>query len=316
MEFDLIDLIRERTHVPRADVSLGIGDDAALLTPPPDQQLVVAIDTLVDGVHFPQGTSPQDIGWKALAVNLSDLAAMGATPAWAVLSLTLPASHRDFVQAFIAGFESLARQHEVALVGGDTTQGPLTVGVCVHGFVPRDRALRRTGAQVGDTIFITGTPGDAAGGLRQHDGHDASSDILRARLNRPTPRVAAGVALRGLARACIDVSDGLLADLTHVCHASGVGAEVDAHRLPLSAALQSCVGPAAARELALTGGDDYELCFTAAPDQADAVMRALAGTDGGVTPIGRITAGDRVRVCDADGRDITPRDRGWEHFHA
>ena len=226
MEFDLIELIRTRCSVARADVRLGIGDDAALLLPPAGHELAVSTDTLVAGVHFPLGTSARDLGWKALAVNLSDLAAMGATPAWALLSLTLPESAREFVDGFAQGFAELAAQHGVALVGGDTTRGPLAVGVTVHGFVPPGRALRRDGARAGDLVFVTGTLGDAAAGLRCLDRADeraaalfnAPSDTREAlvgRLNRPTPRIAAGAALRELASACIDVSDGLLADLGH-----------------------------------------------------------------------------------------------------
>ncbi|HEX7340799.1 MAG TPA: thiamine-phosphate kinase [Rhodanobacteraceae bacterium] len=316
MEFDLIDLIRARTAVPRADVALGIGDDAALLVPPAGQALAVAIDTLVEGVHFPVGTAPSDIGWKALAVNLSDLAAMGATPAWAMLALTMPAADRVFVESFADGFARLARQHDVALVGGDTTRGSLAVSVGVHGFVSAGEALRRDGARVGDAILITGTLGDAAAALRCLDAHDAAALALRTRLDRPTPRVAAGLALRGQAHACIDVSDGLLADLAHICHASGVAAIVDAHRLPLSLALQSRCAAAMAQELALTGGDDYELCFTVAPEQAAVVTQNLVEADCPVTCIGRIVVGAGVRVLDADGADITPAHRGWEHFHA
>lgn len=314
MEFDLIDLIRERTAMPRADVALGIGDDAALLVPPAGHELAVAIDTLVEGVHFPPGTVPADIGWKALAVNLSDLAAMGATPTWALLALTLPQAERGFVEALADGFARLAHLHDVALVGGDTTHGPLTVSVCVHGFVPQGQGLTRAGAKVGDALFVTGTLGDAAGALRCLDHADAAASALRTRLDRPQPRVAAGLALRGLAHACIDVSDGLLADLAHICRASGVGAEVQADDLPQSPALRECFDPATARELALAGGDDYELCFSAPANASDQVTQALARVDCQVTRIGHITEGDGVHARDVDGHDITPSHHGWEHF--
>src|SRR5699024_6005363 len=210
MEFDLIDLIRARTAAERADVALGIGDDAALLMPPPGHALAMAVDTLVEGVHFPTGTSAFDIGWKALAVNLSDLAAMGATPAWAMLSLTLPQADRDFVEGLAEGFAQLARRHHLALVGGDTTQGPLSVSVAVHGFVPAGQALLRRAAEAGDALFVTGTLGDAAGALHCLGRSGAEVDALRRRLDRPEPRVAGGQALRGMAHAAIDVSDGLL----------------------------------------------------------------------------------------------------------
>lgn len=313
MEFDLIDLIRQCTASERADVALGIGDDAALLVPPPDHELVVAIDTLVEGVHFPAATAPADIGWKSLAVNLSDLAAMGATPAWAVLSLTLPDADADFVQAFADGFAELARRHDVALVGGDTTHGPLSVSVCVHGFVPRGKALRRDAARVGDAVYVTGTPGDAAAALRCLQGRDVVASTLRGRLDRPVPRVADGQALRELAHACIDVSDGLMADLGHICRASGVGVDIEAGRLPLSDALMEQVDTATARKLALTGGDDYELCFTAPRD--DRVLQAVSHAGGSATCIGAVTAGSTVRVLD-HGHDVTPSRHGWEHFNA
>ncbi|HET7267962.1 MAG TPA: thiamine-phosphate kinase [Oleiagrimonas sp.] len=313
MEFDLIDLIRRRAAGARTDVALGIGDDGALLVPPPGHELAVAIDTLVEGVHFPVASAPADIGWKALAVNLSDLAAMGATPAWALLSLTMPEPDADFVQAFADGFAQLASQHDVALVGGDTTGGPLSVSVCVHGFVPRGQALRRDGARVGDGVYVTGTLGDAAAALRDLDAPERASSVLRQRLDRPVPRVAVGQALRESAHACIDVSDGLLADLAHVCRASGAGADIDADRLPLSEALLAQVDVDAARRFALTGGDDYELCFTASSDAA--VSRALAHAGCTATRIGEITADGPVRVLE-HGHDITPERHGWEHFDA
>ena len=230
-EFELISRIRERV-ASRDDVVLGIGDDAALLLPPAGMQLVVAMDTLNEGVHFPAGTAPSAIGWKALAVNLSDLAAMGATPAWCTLSLSLPEPDAGFIDGFLDGFLQLAQRHDVALVGGDTTRGPLSVCVTVHGFVEPGQALRRDGARVGDEVWVSGTLGDAAAALAQWRGGDAMDASLRERLDRPTPRLALGRALRGIATACIDVSDGLLADLAHVCKASGVGAEVDAAALP------------------------------------------------------------------------------------
>lgn len=324
-EFDLIERLRARCAVARADVHLGIGDDAAILAPPPGHDLVVSTDTLVAGVHFPASTSARDLGWKALAVNLSDLAAMGATPAWALLALTLPEASADFVEAFADGFAELAAQHHVALVGGDTTRGPLTISVVVHGFVPPQQALRRDGARSGDQLFVTGTLGDAAAGLRCLDHRDprvaelfnAPADpreILLARLNRPTPRIAAGAALRGLASACIDVSDGLLADLGHVAARSGVGLEVDAAELPASSALLALFGAAERLVLQAGGGDDYELAFTASPMQATAIMRDLARIGCGATRIGRVVAGQGVRLLAADGSEIALRQRGWEHF--
>jgi len=322
-EFDLIEVIRARTAQSRGDVVLGIGDDAALLKPPPGQQLVACTDTLVAGVHFPQGTAPQDIGWKSLAVNLSDLAAMGATPAWAMLALTLPHADQRFVEAFADGFAQLARKHALALVGGDTTQGPLSVTISAFGFLPESRVLLRSGARVGDAVFVTGTLGDAAAALRlmQDSGlgtRDPSNEQARSelllRLNRPEPRIAAGLALRDVASACIDVSDGLLADLGHICQASGMGAIVEADALPLSSAMLALFEADERRAFALSGGDDYELCFTASVDRADRIAADFARLGFGAARIGRIVAETGVRVRDANGNAVEPPRRGWQHF--
>jgi len=324
MEFDLIDAIRARVAIARDDVVLGIGDDAALTHLAPGRQLVACADTLVAGVHFPRDTAPEDIGWKSLAVNLSDLAAMGGEPAWALLALTLPEADARFVEAFAAGFAALARTHDVALIGGDTTQGPLSITVTALGMVPAGEALTRAGARVGDAVFVTGTLGDAAGALRLRQeagrrGHGTEVQrprlaTLSSRLNRPEPRITAGHALRGIANACIDISDGLLADLGHVCAASGVGAELEVEALPVSSALTAAFDAATCRELALAGGDDYELCFTVPAGRASDVAAALAQTGCGATRIGRIVAGSGVRVLDAHGHEVVTPQAGWEHF--
>ncbi len=313
-EFALIDRIRART-VARDDVVAGIGDDAALLAVPPGRQLVVAMDTLNTGVHFPDDTAPADIGWKALAVNLSDLAAMGAAPAWCTLSLSLPAADAGWVDAFLDGFDALARQHRVALVGGDTTRGPLSVCVTVHGLVAPGRALRRSSACAGDAVWISGTPGDAAGALAQWRAGCAPDGRLRARLDRPTPRLALGAALAGIAHAAIDVSDGLLADLGHVARASGLGAEVDLAAVPVSDALASAFDAKTRYALQAGGGDDYELCFTAPADADAAVIAAAHAAATPVTRIGRMvaTAGIRAHV---DGAPWAPCRPGWDHFAA
>ncbi len=324
-EFDLIDLIRARCALQRADVRLGIGDDAALLAPPSGHELAVSTDTLVAGVHFPFATSAHDLGWKALAVNLSDLAAMGATPAWALLSLTLPDAGRDFVAAFADGFGELAAQHGVALVGGDTTRGPLAVGVTVHGFVAPGRALRRDGARPGDAVFVTGTLGDAAAGLRCLDRADARAselfnapadtrETLVARLNRPSPRIAAGTALRDFASACIDVSDGLFADLGHVAERSEVGIELEVEELPASSALLALFDRDERLVLQATGGDDYELAFCVPPARVSDMQRDLARIGCGATRIGRVVEGERVRLFDADRCELVFERGGWNHF--
>lgn len=313
-EFDLIARIHARA-ASREDVVLGIGDDAAILRVPSGRDLVVAMDTLNVGVHFPEDTAPADIGWKALAVNLSDLAAMAATPAWCTLSLSLPQPDPAWVDGFLDGFLALATQHEVAMVGGDTTRGPLSVCVTAHGLVEPRGALRRSGARMGDDVWVTGTLGDAAAALRQWQAGGAIDPALRARLDRPTPRVAAGYALAGIASACIDVSDGLLADLGHVCRASRVGAQLDADALPASDALRAAFDRETARVLQSAGGDDYELCFTAPKTARLAVEAALQPCDVAATRIGRITpdAGDIV-LHDADGAEWSPPHRGYEHF--
>lgn len=310
MEFDLIARIRQRVST-RADVVLGIGDDAALLQPPAGMQLAVAMDTLNSGVHFPPATAPADIGWKALAVNLSDLAAMGALPAWCTLSLSLPDSDHDFVDGFMDGFIALASQHDIALVGGDTTRGPLSVCVTVHGFVEPGSALRRDGAMVGDDVWVSGALGDAAGALAQWKAGAAVDAVLRARLDRPEPRIALGRALRGIATSCIDVSDGLLADLGHACVASGVGAQVDVDALPASPALRVAFDAASLRELQATGGDDYELCFTAPAANRGDIQRLAAAP---VSRIGRIVADMGVQARDADGTAWRPQRSGYRHF--
>ena len=310
-EFDLIARIRARVAT-RADVVLGIGDDAALLAPPPGRQLVVTADTLNDGVHFPRGTSPADVGWKALAVNLSDLASMGAEPAWCTLSLSLPQSDPAWIEGFLDGFLDLAGQHDIALVGGDTTRGPLSIAVTAMGLVEPGRALRRDGARVGDEVWVTGTLGDAAGGLALLDREPVPA--LRARLDRPTPRVAAGRALAGIATACVDVSDGLLADLGHVCARSHVAARIDVDALPASAALMEVIGEADRIALQASGGDDYELCFTA-PADAGADIGAVSAQLGlRFTRIGCIVAGEGVHPVDAKSQPWSSPRRGYDHF--
>lgn len=313
-EFALIDLIRERCGATRADVRLGIGDDAALLAIAPGQLLAVSTDTLVAGVHFPDDTAAHDIGWKTLAVNLSDLAAMGAEPAWATLALTLPRADANWVTEFADGFAELARQHRVALVGGDTTQGPLSITLTIHGFVPEGMALMRSGARLGDGVYVTGTLGDAAAGLRLSSSRQAMPAHLSARLHRPTPRIAQGLLLRGRASACIDVSDGLVADLGHICTASGVGAQIDSGLLPASPQLTAAFGADERRALQLAGGDDYELCFTAPDALASELLRDLADSGCAATRIGRVVAGAGVQVRDENGNSLPLPHAGWEHF--
>jgi thiamine-monophosphate kinase len=313
-EFELIRRYFPRRGARREDVLAGVGDDAALVAAPAGGTLALALDTLVEGAHFPAGFDARFVGHRALAVNLSDLAAMGAEPAWALLGLTIPAADENWLAGFSAGLDALARRHGVALVGGDTTRGPLTVSLALAGSVPRGQGLRREGARPGDDLWVSGTPGDAAAGLAILQGRLAAQgrarDALLARFQLPQARVALGAALRGIATSCIDVSDGLAADLDKLCAASGVGADVGSRDIPLSAGLCSAALPPARLAYALGGGDDYELLFSADP----AERARLASLDAGVLlkRIGAITEEAGVRV---DGAPVE-RDsgHGFDHF--
>lgn len=317
-EFDLIARIQARVRaadIARDDVLLGIGDDAALLQVAAGQCLVVATDTLNEGVHFPIETAPADIGWKSLAVNLSDLAAMGAAPAWCTLSLALHEANPAWLDAFLDGFLSLAAQHRVALVGGDTTRGASSVCVTVHGLVAPGQALRRSGARAGDDLWVTGTLGDAAAALAQWRAGGAAEPALRARLDRPTPRVAIGRALTDIAHACIDVSDGLLADVGHLCAASAVGARIALDALPASPALLAMFTAETRRSLQTAGGDDYELCFAAPPSHRTAIADVADECQVAITRIGSCVAGHGVDAFDVDGHHWQPPRTGFDHFN-
>lgn len=299
----------------RADVTLGIGDDAALLRVPPGHELAVSTDSLVAGVHFPIGLPADAVGHRALASNLSDLAAMGAAPAWVLLALTLPEPDEAWLEAFSRGFFALARRHGVALVGGNMARGPLNITLTVHGHVPEGRALTRSGAQVGDLVYVTGHPGDAAAGLKllQAGRADMQQACVR-RFAYPEPRLAAGQALRGLATSAIDVSDGLLADLGHLLEVRGFGAKLALERLPLSQELLALHPQEEAWKLALTGGDDYELCFTAHPAEARATESRLQEAGCPATCIGAVESTPGIHCVDRGGhmRDY-PRP-GHRHF--
>lgn len=299
-----------RRYFDRAELGdgtiVGIGDDGAVLQPTANMQQVCVIDTLVEGVHFPAHFNPADLGYRAVAVNLSDIAAMGATPRWMTLALSLPEVDEDWLQAFSEGLLAAAAEHNLALVGGDTTAAPQIVAtVQISGEIEGGRALLRSGAKVGDTIYVTGTVGDAAAGL-QGLLSGAPRQKLVDRFARPSPRVRYGQALAGVASAAIDLSDGLYGDLQKLLQASGVGAEIDLGKLPLSAALQEACDAEQQRRFALTGGDDYELCFTAAGDVPDPGVMPL-------TAIGVVTHSKDV-VCRLDGRVVSVEDSGYRHF--
>jgi thiamine-monophosphate kinase len=307
-EFALIRRYFEPLGRPRPEVRLGIGDDAALLALPSGSELCITTDTLVAGRHFAADAAAADVGWKALAVNLSDLAAMGAAPLAYTLALTLPEADETWLQGLAAGLAELAAQHDLALIGGDTTRGPLSLTLTAFGAVPAGRALRRQGAREGDLVCVTGTLGDAALALQL--GAQAPA-ALRQRLHRPQPRLAAGQALRGLASAGLDLSDGLAGDLGHLCRASGVGASVRADLLPASAAFAAAAPAARHLALQVQGGDDYELCLTLPPER---VAEATAACGLPLTVIGRITREPGVRFCTAAGEILPLAPHGYRHF--
>lgn len=308
-EFQIIRDYFQR-HAAASDLVLGIGDDGAVLRPRVGCDLVVVTDTLVAGHHFPDNFAAADIGWRAMAVNLSDLAAMGAEPRFAFLNLTLPDPDADWLAAFAQGFFALAERHNVILAGGDTTQGPLSITVTLLGEVPHGAALLRSGARPGDLVCVSGTLGDAAAGLEILLQDADSEQPLVQRFRRPAPRVALGRQLADKASAAIDVSDGLVADLGHILAASGVGARIALAQLPVSPALEEYSDQA--RDLALTGGDDYELCFCI---PRNAVKELSAGSEEcEITVIGEIVEGDELVIVHPDGSRYHPARRSWQHF--
>ncbi|MDZ7583756.1 MAG: thiamine-phosphate kinase [Thiobacillus sp.] len=317
MEFDLI-----ARHFTRATPGavLGVGDDCALLAPTPGMQLAVSSDMLLEGRHFSPQDSPAGIGHKSLAVNLSDLAAMGATPRWATLSIALPEADDAWLTAFARGFFRMADQHGIELVGGDTTRGALTISITVIGEVPPGQALRRDGAQPGDDVWVSGTIGSAALALAYRQGRLFMEQVDAARvlpaLYLPTPRVELGIALRGVALSAIDISDGLLADLGHILERSQVGARLEFAALPTLPAAQAYLHEKVARDCVLAGGDDYELCFTAPAERRDAVAAAAQSAGVAVTRIGRIDAEPGLSVIDADGQRLPFDKAGYDHFAA
>ncbi|MGC9385877.1 MAG: thiamine-phosphate kinase [Hydrogenovibrio sp.] len=317
-EFDLIrDYFQPLSRVAMDEV--GIGDDGAVLNCPPQSQLVVVTDTLVEGVHFPMEALPGDIGWKALAVNLSDLAAMGATPAFFSLALSLPerCNHAAWLNAFAAGLATLAEGYQLPLIGGDTTRSDrLTVTVTAQGWVREGRAVLRQTARPGDKLYVTGTLGDGALGLQawQNQWDSEAYAVSLAKLNRPEPRVEVGALLGTYASSAIDVSDGLLADVTHLIEASGVGAALDMTAIPLSAAMQQQIDDTPqAWSMPLSGGDDYELCFTLPPERIAAFEQACRPLAIPIRPIGCITAGQTL-VLNNRPENLTLHSLGYQHF--
>lgn len=312
-EFDLISRYFSRP-TPQAD--LGVGDDAALMRVSPGMQLAVSADMLVAGTHFFSDTDPRKLGWKSLAVNLSDLAAMGAQPRWATLALALPGADEAWLSAFSQGFFDCAEQFGVDLVGGDTTRGPLTISVQIMGEVPLGAALRRDAAEAGDDIWVSGQLGGAALALAalQNKTSPFGCEDGIASLHTPQPRVSLGLALRGLAHAAIDISDGLLADLGHILERSDCGAELLFAELPRPPALDAMLSTVLGRRCLLAGGDDYELCFTAAPSGREAIAALSLQLRLPLTRVGRIIAALGLSVLDAQGNAITMKESGYDHF--
>jgi thiamine-monophosphate kinase len=317
MEFDLI-----ARHFTRATPGavLGVGDDCALLAPSPGMQLAVTSDMLLEGRHFAPQDSPAGLGHKSLAVNLSDLAAMGATPRWATLAIALPAADDAWLTAFARGFFRMADQHGIELVGGDTTRGPLTISITAMGEVPPGQALRRDGAQAGDDVWVSGVIGSAAMALAYRQGRLFMEQVDAARvlpaLYLPTPRVQLGIALRGIATSAIDISDGLLGDLGHILERSRVGAILEFAALPTLPVVQAYLHEPVAHDCVLAGGDDYELCFSAPADRRDAVLAAAASAGVVVTRVGHLTADPGLTLIGHDGQPLSFARTGYDHFPA
>jgi thiamine-monophosphate kinase len=318
-EFEVIR--RYFTH-PTPQATLGIGDDAAIVRVRPGYEVAISADMLVEGRHFFRGADPERLGHKALAVNLSDLAAMGATPRWATLALALPRVDAAWLSGFSRGFLALARQHRVDLIGGDTTRGPLAVCVQIMGEVPRGQALRRDGARFGDDVWVSGEIGAAGMAVEVLRGRlrvaPRQQRALEERLHEPTPRLALGTRLRRIARSAIDISDGLVADLGHICERSRVAARVNWEALPATPLVRSLAQSRRGAQALLAGGDDYELCFTAPARRRAAVIAAAAKARTPVAVVGTIVRPEPrqplVQVIDSIGKPLKVERKGYDHF--
>jgi len=314
-EFDLI--ARHFTR-PAANAVLGVGDDCALVDITNGMDLAVSTDTMVSGTHFFPDVPPENLGHKALAVNLSDMAAMGAMPYWAMLALTVPSVDHGWLASFAKGFFDLAEEFKVSLIGGDTTRGPLSLTITIMGEVPMGAALRRNGAKAGNDVWVSGNIGDAALAVAHRNGRlvlsedDYHEAVMR--LYEPTPRVRLGQALRGLATSAIDISDGVLGDLGHICRLSGVGATVDLGAIPLSPIGAQHVVTKAGLTAILAGGDDYELCFTAPPNSRDSIAELTDVLGVPLTRIGQVKRGKGVSLIGPDGKPVRIDGRGYDHF--
>lgn len=317
-EFEFINHYFQGRGITRRDVDLGIGDDCALVSVPDNCQLAVTTDTLVCGVHFFEDIPPRALGHRVLAVNLSDLAAMGAEPTWVSLALTLPSIDIEWLEAFTDGLHEIAEYYNVQIIGGDTTQGPLTITVCAKGIVPKGKALTRSGAKVGDWIYVTGPLGDAALAIESRKQGIAitaeNKQAVEKRFYYPTPRVAAGQVLRGLATSAIDISDGLVADLGHILRKSNVNATVQVEKVPMSEAMKETLSEKERWPLVLSYGDDYELIFTVSDANRSNLEAKLKQYGVEAKCIGQILAGTGQLELTYRGEKFALPKRGYEHF--
>ncbi|VAW56187.1 Thiamine-monophosphate kinase [hydrothermal vent metagenome] len=319
-EFDLINQFFKDSTLKRDDILLGIGDDCAILSPPPGKSLAVSTDTLISGVHFPKSTRAEDIGYKSLAVNLSDLAAMGAEPAWVSLAISLPDTDEVWLKDFMRGFNELSQKYNVALIGGDTTQGPLSITINITGFISEKLALKRSNANVGDAIFVTGTIGDAFIGLKAALDNNLKTGLSSRqlnyclqRLNRPQPQIKAGQLLRAFNSAAIDISDGLYVDLKHICKASGVGACLALENVPLSTELLAFYNGKPDWQTIINAGDDYELCFTCPQHQVTEMTQVMKTHQIEATCIGKMVEKPGVE-CWNKTECLVVKSAGYNHF--
>ena len=317
-EFELIKKYFQNLTDDDSSVQCGIGDDASVIQIPHGMEIVLSIDTLLEDTHFPTDTLPSDIAYKALAVNLSDMAAMGAVPKWVLLSISLPENDEVWLEQFASGFLELAKQHSVNLVGGDMSRGPLSITVQIQGLVPTGKALKRGGAQQGDLIYVSGTLGDAGVGLdiiqQKLVIADEHEMFFLNSLNRPEISIDAGLHLRDMASSAIDISDGLISDLRHILEASHVGAEIEMEKIPLSEGMQQCIDKMVAWNYALTFGDDYKLCFTVSAKKHDKVISTFNDINTPVYCIGKITGGRELICKCSDGSGFEPSGHSYSHF--
>ena len=311
-EYDLNNKLINKQSISRNDVLTGIGDDCAILSIPEKFSLAISMDTLVEGVHFPKSVSAFSIGYKSLAVNLSDLASTGAMPAWVTLSLTMPLADENWITEFVKGLFTLANKYNVQLIGGDTCSGPLSVTIQAHGFVKKP--LLRSGAKTDDLIYISGSVGDAYLGLCSYNGENDIDKYFVDKLNQPEPRVDLGLALVEIATSCIDISDGLISDLGHICKQSHCGAEVVLEDVPISSDYKKYFNDQPDYSNAIGFGDDYELCFTIGREDSNKVTEIAKMLNIELTCVGKITDSNKVKFIDKNNEELNLSKKGFEHF--